>query len=248
MSTTRRALPLFAAAALWAAAPSRARHESPQAPPARTTAAIILDPGHGGSDLGAVLHGGVEKDLALLFARKVKERLERLAGLPVLLTRDDDTYVALDKRVEESLEQDAAVFVSLHLNQERRKKKRGILVFAYGRQLFKTSTPRISGLAPLPPPPQELARESSALASSVARSLRLQGFKVDEPHRASFYVLRNPRIPSLLIELGYLSHPEEGLLLQQAAYQDRLADAVAASLAAPFLAGQHRLAIATGGR
>ena len=80
------------------------------------------------------------------------------------------------------------------------------------------------------PPPKEVAQAGFILADSIARSLRAQGFRVNSIELASYYVLKNPSIPSILIELGYLSNPKEAAMLNNPAYQDRLAEALAVSL------------------
>lgn len=205
---------------------------------------FILDPGHGGEDLGAVVGGKREKDIALAIARKVKRHLEALAGVSARLTRESDVFLPLDQRVGESLEWNGTAFISLHVNEVRTKELQGITVYAFGpdRSPGGGRRPR---LAPLPPPPREQVRASAALAGSIARSLRAQGLRVGPPERASFYVLKNPGIPSVLIELGYLSNPQEAARLNDPAYQERLARALAASLQSHF--AQPRLAAKAGG-
>jgi N-acetylmuramoyl-L-alanine amidase len=86
-------------------------------PPNQPMAPVILDPGHGGDDQGAVVRGLQEKDIALVFAKKLKARLARNADLPVVLTRDTDRYVTLDNRLVNSVDMCGSIFVSLHLNQ-----------------------------------------------------------------------------------------------------------------------------------
>lgn len=194
-------------------------------------APIILDPGHGGDDLGAVSSGLQEKDIALSMARKVRERL---APLPVLLTREDDSYIPLDHRVEQSLSNQAAMFVSLHVNQVRRRDLSGITVYAYGRTPKGWHPPRKHQLKrrppPLPEPPSGPIAAGRSLAGSLVDSLRLKGFRVDALARADYYVLKNPRIPSVLVEMGYMSNPREMRRLKDPVYQDRLADALAQSI------------------
>lgn len=193
---------------------------------------FILDPGHGGEDLGAVVYGRREKDLALQIALKVKERLEARTGIPARMTRDSDVFLPLDARVDAS--RAGLGFVSLHLNQVRSKKLEGITIYAFGKSPYKQGKRRRAKrrVAPLPAPPKEQARASAGLAETIARSLRGQGFKVEPPLRAGFYVLKNPAVPSVLIELGYMSNPAEGARLADPAYQERLADALASSLQA----------------
>jgi len=192
---------------------------------------FILDPGHGGDDLGAVVGGKREKDIALAISLKVKKRLEALGETGVKLTRADDRFITLDQRVDDAQEWSGNLFVSLHLNQVRYKKPHGITVYAFGKESFKSpKLKRHKNVPPLAPPPKELARQSSAFADSIVASLRAQGLRVDAPAKAGFYVLKNPTVPSVLIELGYLSNPQEAARLNDPVYQDRLADALAVSL------------------
>ena len=219
-------------------APAPAAEQSPGAAglavPAAALNPIVLDPGHGGRDLGAVVGGRMEKDISLEISRKVKDRLEGFFGVPTRLTRDADTYLGLDQRIRESLDLRASLFVSLHVNQVRRKTTHGITVYAFGpsrraRSLHRRRHRRFPFLAA---PPREEIRESAGLAESVAESLRARGFGVGPPEHADFYVLKNPGVPSILIELGYLSNPKEAARLSDPAYQDALALAIAQSLSA----------------
>ena len=228
-------------AALWAllvAAPAAALYESPAVPAsapveAAKIHAVILDPGHGGDDLGAVVKGRREKDIALSISRKVKAKLESL-GSPVKLTRDSDVFIPLDQRVTDGEGWDGRVFVSLHLNQARSKKARGISVYAFGKDRHHIKRhKRHHKVPPLPAPPQDEARASNDLAQAVVSSLRAQGFEANQA-KAGFYVLKNPALPSVLIELGYLSNPKEAANLSDPEYQDRLAEAVAVSLQSYF--------------
>jgi N-acetylmuramoyl-L-alanine amidase len=220
----------------WSLLPGARAPESAPAPAARSP--FIIDPGHGGEDLGAVVFGRREKDIALAIARKVSDRLQAAGSVPVRLTRDYDTFLPLNARVDEALEWRGAAFISLHLNQVRARKASGITVYAFGPQHFRRVRGRRRGhVPPLPAPPSELARRSAALADAVARSLRSSGFKVDPPATAPFYVLKNPGIPSILIELGYLSNPKEAKRLADPAYQDRLAEALCVSLQAYLAQG-----------
>ena len=191
---------------------------------------VILDPGHGGKDLGAVRRSEQEKDLALAITRKVRERLER-GGIPVRLTRDADVFIPLDQRIQDSIDWGGAVFVSLHVNQDRNRKAQGIDVYAFGRASRRFSGRRHQHRLPVLPAPPRAAQEASAeLASELVHSLRSRGLHVDQPAKAGFYVLKNPAIPSVLIELGFLSNAGEAARLEDSAYQDTLADAIAASL------------------
>lgn len=212
------------AAAMFAAAPLPLPADRPLAP-------VILDPGHGGHDLGAVAHGVREKDVALAVARKLRDRLK--GGMPVELTRDRDVFVPLDRRVVDSVDWDGALFVSIHLNQVRDRRLRGALVYSYGpdRTYHRRRRRRHRRLVPpMPAPPRVEAREGGDLARDIVAEMREDGFRVAQK-RSDYYVLKNPGTPSVLVELGYLSNAAEAARLSDPAYQDRLADSLAKAIA-----------------
>lgn len=201
---------------------------APAAPSAGVSGPIILDPGHGGQDWGATVGGVHEKDIVLSVAKKLQERL---GPIPVKLTRDSDVFVPLDGRVEQSIEWNGGAFVSLHVNQVRRKDLQGITVYAFGRTHYHWWHRRHKNkVPPLPAPPKDEVKASVALAANVAKTLRGEGFQVNQMDRAEYYVLKNPALPSILIEMGYLSTPSEAAKLTDPEYQDRLAAALAKSL------------------
>lgn len=190
---------------------------------------IVLDPGHGGQDWGATVRGKREKDITLAVARRIKENLERRGVARAWLTRSDDVFTPLDARVDQSLMSGGVLFVSLHANQVRHKSLNGVVIYAFGREPGVKAPLRRRQLMPLPPPPMENSRRSAAMAFKLARLLRGEGFRA-ESARADYYVLKNPALPSLLVEMGYLSNPREAALLGDPAYQARLADSMARSL------------------
>lgn len=191
---------------------------------------VVLDPGHGGDDQGAVVHGLQEKDIALVFAKKLKARLAKNADLPVVLTRDSDRYVTLDERLVDSVDMSGSIFVSLHLNQVKGKKSAGAVVYSYGpeqlRRWRKRSHPSVP---PMPAPPKGQAVDSERLARTFSRSLNADGFRA-ESSKSDYYVLKNPAAPSVLIELGYLNNPVEAAKLNDPAYQDKMVDSLAKAI------------------
>jgi|GEM_PF-1913355 len=199
----------------------------------RPIAPLILDPGHGGDDLGAVVHGIQEKDIALAVARKLRDRLK--TAMPVMLTREDDHYVTLDDRVVDAVDWDGAMFVSIHLNQVRSKKNAGAVVYSFGAMPFERHHHRPHRRHPrvpqMPAPPRVEARDSDELASALVAGMRADGFRVSQA-KNDFYVLKDPAQPSVLIELGYLSNPQEAKNLADPAYQDKIADTLAKVLQA----------------
>ena len=194
---------------------------------------IVIDAGHGGDDWGATVAGRYEKDIALAVARKLRDHLEALGVTPVRLTRDSDEFIPLDGRVQETAAWDGGLFISLHANKVFRRGPRGVVVYAYGQGRGRSGRNHRHHrkVPPLPPPPAEEIRAGSALASELVRGLRREGLRAEAPERAEYYVLKNPRTPSVLVELGFLSNPEEAELLADSAYQDRLAAALADALA-----------------
>jgi N-acetylmuramoyl-L-alanine amidase len=194
---------------------------------------IIIDPGHGGKDWGATVAGRYEKDISLAVARKLRDRLQALGVAPVRLTRDSDEFIPLDGRVQETAAWDGGLFISLHANKVFRSGPRGIVVYAYGKGHGRSDRHhrRHRKVPPLPPPPAEEIRAGSALAAELVRGLRREGLRVESAERAEYYVLKNAGTPSVLVELGFLSNPEEARLLADPQYQDRLAAALADALA-----------------
>lgn len=225
-----RFAPALLAAAL--ALPCAAMHQGSPIPhpPNTPLTPVILDPGHGGDDEGAVVRGLQEKDLALIFAKKLKARLARNAGLPVLLTRDTDRYVTLDDRLVGSVDKRGSIFVSLHLNQVKGKKAAGAIVYSYGPEKLRARRkPRHPSVPPMPAPPRGQAVDSARLARTFSRSLRAGGFKA-ESSKSDYYVLKNPSSPSVLIELGYLNNPVEAAKLNDSGYQDRMVESLAGAI------------------
>lgn len=198
--------------------------------PGQARTPVIIDAGHGGDDEGAIVRGVREKDLALIFAKKLQARLAKNEDIPTAMTRESDHYVTLNDRLVGSVDQGGSIFVSLHLNQVRSKKVAGAVVYSYGaeyrRKWRKRSHPTVP---PMPAPPKVQISDSARLARVFSRTLREDGFKA-EASRSDYYVLKNPAAPSVLIELGYLSNPAEAAKLVDPAYQDRMVESLAKAI------------------
>jgi N-acetylmuramoyl-L-alanine amidase len=222
-----------AALAACLAAPVSAMHLGAPLPsaPNRPATPVILDPGHGGDDLGAVVGAVREKDIALAVALKLRDRIK--TEMPVTLTRENDNYVTLDDRLVESVDWNGAVFVSIHLNKVKNKKLSGAVVYSFGVQKRGSWARRHKHpkVPPMPAPPRIESGESAYLAGSVVKAMRAGGFHVEDA-KSDYYVLKNPALPSILIEIGYLSNPDEAARLGDPAYQDKLADSMAAAIKA----------------
>jgi N-acetylmuramoyl-L-alanine amidase len=212
--------------------PSYAMHPASPMPPApdEPMTPVILDPGHGGDDEGAIVRGLREKDIALVFAKKLKARLARNTDLPVMLTRETDRYVTLDERLVDSVDMHGSIFVSLHLNQVKGKKAAGAVIYSYGREEHRAWRKRSHpSVPPMPAAPRGQASDGERLARTFSRTLRGDGF-VAESSKSDYYVLKNPAAPSVLIELGYLNNPVEAAKLSDSAYQDKMVDSLAKAI------------------
>ncbi len=193
---------------------------------------IIIDAGHGGIDFGGVVKGVYEKNINLAVARKLRDILQERWSIPVKLTRNSDEFIRLDKRIDKSLAWKGALFVSLHVDKVRYKNVHGISVYSFKklRKYRRTGRTRKKGLPYKGAPPRRQARRGAALSNELIASFKSKGFMVDPPKFQDYYVLKNPEIPSVLVEMGYLSHSKEFIKLQDPAYQERLAEAIARGL------------------
>ncbi len=166
---------------------------------------VIIDPGHGGKDSGALGIGGArEKDVILPIGKKLAEILQQ-HGIQVIMTRDSDYFVTLPGRVQLAERANADVFVSIHANSAgaSRPDVNGLEVYYYD-----------SGL--------DLAR---VVRSSILQSIGT--LKDRGVRRARFYVLRKSSMPSILVETGYMTGREDMARLRTSAYQNEMAEAIA---------------------
>ena len=211
---------------------------------------IVVDPGHGGIDAGARGGGGVlEKDVTLSFGRTLAKLLEASGDYRVMLTRDDDSFISLGERVEVARRNDAALFLSVHANSFPGGAVRGAIVYTASD---KASDKMAAALADAENQSDALAgidvdaadsddvknilidltrRETRNFGVVFARNLikelgkTTRMFKV--PHQeAAFRVLEAPDVPSALVELGYLTNPNDAKLMVTQAWQDKTAESV----------------------
>jgi len=171
---------------------------------------VVLDPGHGGNDPGATgISGVVEKTITLDLAKRVAAVLAS-DGMEVVLTRDRDTYMAIDERVARAA--DAAVFVSLHANAAADPTLSGVEVF-YGGGIETTAAG---------------AHSPVRLGKDVERSILRRVHNVRTTVRpGTFAVLTRNAVPSVLVEIGYLTNPNDAVRLQTESYRAQLAQAIA---------------------
>jgi N-acetylmuramoyl-L-alanine amidase len=228
------------------------------APAARGPAfVVVIDPGHGGEQEGAISPAGEkEKDLALAIARRIGARL-RKQGAKVVLTRTGDISVPLANRAAIATAIRADVFVSVHLNSmptaEQRRHHAGVETYFLSAGATDASAKavaarenadRLAGEPEIDPADpvaailsdledQDALAGSSRLAYAVHdRLVGALGAEDRGVKQAPFYVLAGARMPAVLLEVGFISHAAEAALLRTAQYQERIAAAVAAGVAA----------------
>ena len=202
-------------------------------------AVIVLDPGHGGRDRGAVVRGVQENALTLAIANKVADELRGIAGLVPFLTRKEDLFVALSDRVDLAEQAGGKVFLSLHADKVDGRKPKGVFVWYYGaNKRVPKGPPREATERLRPAPPKELVTQSRLLAEHIQRALRRRSVKTASyADRGGFAVLKSDRMPSLLIEVGNMRDPAEWERMQEPAFQENLAKALAQGIAAYLTAG-----------
>jgi N-acetylmuramoyl-L-alanine amidase len=235
--------------------PPRYREEvdKPDSSRGNRKAVIVLDPGHGGVDPGAIGVSGIyEKVITLAAARQLKTRLEETGRYKVVLTRDRDVSLGLRERRKIAHRAEADLFVSLHADSMKNKSVRGLSVYTLSE---KASDKEAEALAvqennadiiigvDLSQESREVRhilvdlaqRESMNLATKLASKLIAQLQRdvklLRNTHRfAGFAVLKSPDIPSVLIEMGYLSNRDDEKALKQTGYRKKLMGAVARGL------------------
>jgi N-acetylmuramoyl-L-alanine amidase len=189
---------------------------------------ILLDPGHGGDDRGAVNHLGMsEKALNLWVAQRVRQRLEA-TGLTVGMTRAGDETLTLSNRVARAAAWDADLFVSIHFNEAANPSARGseTFVLAAGGQPI-TASSELDGWPEAMPANRYDAANFLAGLAIQGQLLRATGHQDRGVRRSRFYVLREAVCPAVLVECAFMSHQEEAAQLADAAYLDRIAAGIA---------------------
>jgi N-acetylmuramoyl-L-alanine amidase len=210
-----------------AAPPPSSPPISPPAPRAERPRLVVLDAGHGGHDPGATGIGGVvEKVLTLDIARRVADRLARRGAIEVTLTRSDDTFVTIDDRIARAM--DAAVFVSLHVNAAADVNLNGFEVFYGG-----------GGVEAAASGPRSPVRLGLDVGEAIGHALGSDVRTVVRPGK--FGVLARNTVPSVLVEVGYLTNPDDAARLRDDGYRAVVAQAIADG-AATFLEGSLNLA------
>lgn len=190
---------------------------------------VVIDPGHGGHDAGAVSAIAKEKDLNLAVARKLRRLLER-QGYRVVMTRDGDYFLTLQQRVAIANRIPDSIFVSIHHNAGRRAAS-GIETFTLAPQGTTSPFARSRRYDDLAGNNQD--SENIALATAVhSRAIRLSGAIDRGIQRARFSVLCTIRRPAILFEGGFVSNPAECRKMATGTYQDMLARSISEGIKA----------------
>jgi N-acetylmuramoyl-L-alanine amidase len=183
-----------------------ASKRSSESQPQRQSTTVVIDAGHGGFDRGGIPGQRVaEKTAALDVAQRLHRVLEA-SGYRVVMTRDSDVFVPLGTRVAIANSYRNAIFVCVHFNSARRSGANGIETYFYSRDSLALA---------------------SAIHYNVVRSAASSNRGV---RRRGYFVLRRTRIPAVLVECGFLTNPTEARNVQNSAYRQRLADAIAAGV------------------
>lgn len=246
-------------------APGPAPRATPAAPPAQRT--VVIDPGHGGDEVGAVgPAGALEKDVTLALARRLRAALQNSLGYQAFLTRDGDGPVPLDERAAVANNYKADLFVSIHCNASRAHGAHGSEVYFLSYQASDDESRRVAqaegAATPLASAPEgsdlsmilwdmaqaEHLEESSALASRIQEELaEVTGSQGRGIKQAPFRVLVGAAMPAVLVEIAFITNPDEEKLLVSEAWQSRVAAALLRGIAR-FESERTRAAGVTPGR
>ena len=229
----------------------------PQAPPRAPDAkpVVVLDPGHGGIDPGTNPNGVPEKEVVLAFAKVLKTKLAATGRYEVYLTREDDTFVPLRERVEFAQKKGAGLFLSIHADYfpNQAEKTTGATVYTLSEQASDDEAKELAAkenfsdaLAGIELPndsdevvanilidlaQRETQNRSTLFARSIVGELASRSaLHTRRLRSAGFRVLKAPDVPSVLLELGFLSNPDDEKRLTSEAWRDRIADGVVGSI------------------
>jgi N-acetylmuramoyl-L-alanine amidase len=212
---------------------AREAAEPRPAAPADLRPVVVIDPGHGGADNGTQAGGENEKDLVLAFGLALRDRIEKSGKYHVVMTRDDDTFIPLADRVRIARNQSAALFVSIHADALPRREgdAQGATIYTLSDRASDAEAERLAeaehkadaiGGVNLTEEPTEVAdilidlarRETRTFSNRFARLLMGEMKATVRMHKhplksAGFKVLKAPDVPSVLVELGYVSNKDD---------------------------------------
>ena len=231
----------------------------PAARPANAKPVVILDPGHGGVDPGTSSTSGItEKEVVLAFAKTLKQKLEANGQCEVYLTRDDDRFLALRERVEFAQGKGANLFVSIHADSfpKQTVDASGATVYTLSAQASDDEAKELAtkenfsdAIAGVDLPSdsdevvanilidlaqRETQNRSLIFAKSIVGGMSRADLHAKALKSAGFRVLKAPDVPSVLIELGFLSNPNDEKQLTSDTWRGTMADKVAAAIDSYF--------------
>lgn len=235
--------------------PPKSKPAARAAPQAKKV--IYIDPGHGGVDPGTIgASGTYEKHITLAMARELKAALDRTGRFKTMLTRNRDIFIALRQRVERARDGGADLFISIHADSIKNRKTRGLSVYTLSERAsdkeaaalaekenkadliagvnFTNHTPEVANIL-IDLAQRESKNQSVKFASGLVESLRRQTKMLRNPRRsAGFAVLKAPDVPSVLIELGFLSNRKDEKALKNKKYRGKLAKSMVQAISHYF--------------
>jgi N-acetylmuramoyl-L-alanine amidase len=218
---------------------------------------IAIDPGHGGVDPGTVGGSGTyEKHITLSMAREIRDRLQATGRYKVVLTRDRDIFVRLRDRIAVSREAGAELFVSIHADAIENRRIRGLSVYTLSEKAsdkeaaalaekenkadliagidLTKETPEVTNIL-IDLAQRESMNQSARFAARLVKELARETKLLRNTHRfAGFVVLKAPDVPSVLMELGFLSNRQDEAALKRKSYRAKLIAAMARASDAYF--------------
>ncbi len=230
---------------------------------------IVIDAGHGGHDPGAIGYRSIkEKDINLAIAKRLAEYLSQDGRFKVIMTRKDDTFIPLHERANIALRNRADLFISIHANaspQGISHHARGTYVFAISSEAAQKKKHQIInndsyaklvlGTADVPISVKKVLADlamdvtlyesvsfgekiAKSIAKELGREVQFKGIQ-----RAGFAVLKTPGIPSVLIETGFITNPDEALLMADKDFQDKFARAIYKAIVNYFFPTENKLTL-----
>ncbi len=223
-------------------------------PELRKKKVIVIDPGHGGEDPGAVgKNGTYEKNIVLAISRELKKAINAMPGYRAVLTREGDYYVSFKNRLQKAKKLGASLFISVHADAERSRSARGASVYCLSTGAASNEAAKLlarnENLADIlgGVPDSEGNNDSNQIlmnmfqtdtmnvskiyAGALMKQLDLvNGLKFETVQEAPFRVLKLPDIPAVLIETAFISNSQEERLLKKHSFQKDLATAIASSI------------------
>ena len=240
------------------ASPFRLAPRKPEARRPGKKHVIVIDPGHGGVDPGTIGPSGIyEKHVTLSMARELKRQLQRTGRFKVRLTRDRDIFIRLRDRVQIARDVNAELFISIHADTVKDRKIRGSAVYTLSEKAsdreaaeladkenkadliagvdLTHETPEVTNIL-IDLAQRESMNQSARFAAMLVKELRRRTTVLRNTHRfAGFAVLKAPDVPSVLLELGFLSNPNDERALRSRRHRSKLAAAVVKAAEAYFV-------------